>query len=203
METVSFEDIRWLFSKHEMSSTGNELYWYENMWLILEKQELTVYEEEQDRYRVLLYAICLMLIYSDFTEEVYDEPVFFEDIAYELEDDLPAFILGQLYGAQGMPLTEDADEALLRLARTQMKHVIAAIKKEIGFIDLFTSLCAVHWQFHSLEENEDGIPEEEEYDPESADDFWSAFQKERDDIFSEAEMSPDVFCDAYERLSNE
>ena len=61
----------------------------------------------------------------------------------------------------------------------------------------------MHWQFHSLEENEDGIPEEEEYDPESADDFWSAFQKERDDIFSEAEMSPDVFCDAYERLSNE
>ena len=41
------------------------------------------------------------------------------------------------------------------------------------------------------------------YDPEFADDFWSGFQKERNAIFSEAEMSPEAFCDAYEQLSNE
>jgi len=197
MDTVSFEDISWLFSKHGLWCTINELYWYENMWLILEKQGLTVYEEEKDRYRVLLYAVCLMLIYSDFSEDEYDDPVEFDYIADELEDDIPALVLGQLYAAQGLPLTEDADEALVQLARTKMKHVIAAIKKEIGMNDLFTSLYAVFWKFHTFEENEEGEMEEVEFFPDSADEFWSAFLRERDDIFSNFELSLEGFSDAY------
>lgn len=203
MKSVSFEEISWLFSHFELWNTPNELFWYENMWKTLEKQELTAFQGEQERYYVILYAICLMLIYSDFNEKAYDEPVCFDDIAYVLEDDLSTLILGQLYANQGLPLLENADKALLLLARTQLQHVIVAIKKEIGFIDLFTSLCAVHWEFHSFQENEEGKIVEEEYDPASSDDFWAAFLNERDDIFANAEISPEVFCDAYERLSSD
>lgn len=203
MESVEFEDIRFLFSKHEVWCTCNEMYWYENMWNILKNQELTVYEEKQDRYHVMLYAVCLMLIFSDFSDDVYDEPVCFDDIAYELRDELPELILGQLCAAHGLPLSDDADKALLLLAQTQMKCVLTAIKKEIGMKDLFTSLCAVFWQFHTLEENEDGIMEEEDYDPESAEDFWAAFHRERKRIFAHAEMSLEEFCDAYDSLDDE
>ena len=68
MDNVAFVDINRLFSKYELWNTPNELYWYENMWSILEKAKLTAFREEHERYHIILYAVCLMLIYSDFNE---------------------------------------------------------------------------------------------------------------------------------------
>ena len=193
MDKVDFCEVEYIFDTFQRLCTDKEKQWYECMWRILEKQQLTSYAEEK-RYQVFLYAVALLLIYSDFGHYAFEDFVSATYIASEMEEDIPTFLLGQLYGIRFRETIdiECTDEALLLLADSYRDNVISAIKAEIGLEMLFVSLYAVHYPFHRIEKDEYGDEIEEEYEPQSTDEFWKLMNDEYDSIISFA--GSDVIC---------
>lgn len=188
MERLEFSEVKHIFIAHECWMTSKEIQWYETMWGVLEKQQLTFYETEEERRQVLLYAVTLMLIYNDFSVYAYDEPVNFYCIYYdEFEDEIPPFVLAQLYARRNKETIESEEDALLLLADSYRDDVISAIKAEIGLQMLFVSLYSVHYTFTRYVIDEDGEEDEEEYEPESAEEFWKLVNEEEDAIIGCAE----------------
>ncbi len=194
MEQVDFSEVEYIFIAHECWMTSKEIQWYESMWGVLEKQKLTFYETEEERRQVLLYAVTLMLIYSDFSYYAFDDRVPTSYIADEMEEDIPPFLLGQLYAMRFRKTIDidHTDEALLLLADSYRDKVISAIKAEIGLEMLFVSLYAVHYTFEHIEIDEYGDEIEEEFEPQSAEEFWKLIKEEYDSIISFADS--DVIC---------
>ncbi len=194
MDKVDFCEIEYIFDTFQYLCTDNEKQWYECMWHILDKQQLTAYDTEENHYQVILYAVTLLLIYSDFSYYAFDDRIPTDYIASEMEEDIPTFLLGQLY-AMRFKKTVDidhTDEALLLLADSYRDKVISAIKAEIGLEMLFVSLYAVHYTFQHIETDEDGDEIEKEIEPQSAEEFWKLLKEEYDSIISFA--GSDVIC---------
>lgn len=187
MEQLEFSEVKHIFIAHECWMTSKEIQWYESMWGVLEKQKLTFYETEEERRQVLLYAVTLMLIYNDFSVYAYDEPVNFYCLYYdEFEEEIPPFVLAQLYARRNDETIESEEDAFLLLADSYRDKVISAIKAEIGLQMLFVSLYAVHYTFTRYVTDEDGEEDEEEYEPESAEEFWKLVNEEEDSIIGSA-----------------
>ena len=199
MEQLDFSEVEHIFVAHECWMTSKEIQWYESMWRVLEKQKLTFYETAEERRQVLLYAVTLMLIYNDFSVYAYDEPVNFYCLYYdEFEDEIPPFVLAQLYARRNEETIESEEDALLLLADSYRDKVISAIKAEIGLQMLFVSLYAVHYAFTRYVKYEDGEEDgdgeeyededeyEEEFEPESAEEFWKLVNEEEDSIIGSA-----------------
>ena len=188
MVQLGFSEVKHIFTACECWMTSKEIQWYESMWSVLEKQQLTFYETEEDRRQVLLYAITLLLIYNDFSVYAYDEPVDFYCLySDELKEDIPPFVLAQLYARRNNETIESEEDALLLLADSYRDKVISAIKAEIGLQMLFVSLFAVHYTFTRYVIDEDGEEDEEEYEPESAEEFWKLVNEEYNTIIADAE----------------
>ena len=79
-ECLDFEEVRAIFTRSQIWSTDNEIYWYEGIWRKLKDQGLTRYTNDWERYEVILRAVSLLLLYSDFSRVAFDEEAYFDYI---------------------------------------------------------------------------------------------------------------------------
>ncbi len=174
--SLSFDEVKHIFKT--VWNFGYEEYWYQTVWKILEKNGLTRYKNELERYDVLLKAVAVSIIYEDFCNVYCDEsPSYY----YLDEFDVSPFVLGQLYGAKfpgEIVDTENDGEIIFIMAETYRSQIVRFIKKEMSYMEIFAHLaCSVQSVTITTEfKNEDGeiYEDEEELIIESLDQYKKA-----------------------------
>lgn len=200
-EYLDFADIRAIFTNNQIWSTDNEIYWYEGIWRKLKDQGLTRYTNDWERYEVILRAVSLLLLYSDFSRVAFDEEPYFDYIYDEtIGEYIPKFELGQVFFKRTGHYTKDTDYAVFSAADTYRPEIMAALRKERNWDELFFSLCAVHRIIYELNEIEGELCEEEVV-PESTEQFWQLFNTYYGDVIENAGNNYETFGPAYDWMN--
>ena len=116
--------------------------WAKSMWLLLEKQDLTSYEDDFEWHRAVFRFLALGGIYRDYCAVAWDEHTdrWYWDWVDSIE--IKPFILGQLYGRE---TTEDYDDELSNvlsvLVELERSKVVVALSEGLGGdLELYLSL---------------------------------------------------------------
>lgn len=139
---LGLDDVRHVFKS--VWCSGHEEYWYQNAWNILQKHKMTRYSNERERCKVLLRAVAISMVYEDFCN-VYSDELPSYDYGDELYDDIPEFVLGQLYGSEYPDeIIESPSSAIFTLANALRTEVVRDLKSEMTDMDILAYLiCTV------------------------------------------------------------
>ncbi len=135
--------------------------WAKNMWLLLEKHNLTCYEDEFGWHLAVFRVLALGGIYRDFCAVAWDEHTDRWYWAWVDSIEINPLILGQLYGRE---TTEEYDEELSStlsvLVELERAKVVATLSESLGGdIELYNSLSTS--RTHGVDPDEEDIGDSE------------------------------------------
>lgn len=152
---LSFDDVQHIFK--QIGCSGYEQYWFQNAWNILHKHNMTRYSSEAERYKVLLRAVAISIIYEDFCKVYRDELPSYE-YTNELDSDISDLVLGQLYGKQYPDeIVERQAEVIFTLANELRYEVISTIKSEMQDLEILASLICTALTLTVLDEENNEV----------------------------------------------
>lgn len=185
MSTLEFYDLDDVFE--EIWSTGYERYWFRRAWLVLAERKLTEYDTDEESIRVLLRAMCVSILYREFSHIAMGESCGYYHIEEWLNDHAYEnkffFLLGQIYrGIDGVAdVEEDLEAASIMLVNSERDTVVQALTSEWGAEYLACSLYSTLEIDSYLNENADPDADELPFIG-SYEDFWAAIDQYWDDI---------------------
>ena len=137
MDSLSFDELRWVFQNGTVWVSHYEMYWYEYAWGILERRGKTAYINERERYEVRLRALALIRVYNQFSEIAFGEGT--KDYSYFIDDELPELVIGQILGGLigADEIYEDVEEALICLLDAMKYDAFKSLKAELTGSDAF------------------------------------------------------------------
>ena len=188
MDTVEFDEVEGIFSNIWYS--GYEDYFYRKAWDILEEQGLTSYDSDAGYVHVIIRAICLYMLFGEFSQAAFDESFCYDDLTDNIKSyddcvDNFYFLIGQMYGKinKDGEVTEDLSDAAFELVNAEREIVLNALERGFAEYELVCVLYCVVAIDNVLEEpieirDENGEFEEIEGETiGSYDDFWKMVDK--------------------------
>ncbi len=191
---VIFEEVKPIFEYYRYWSKEEEVFWYENMWQILERKGLTAYKNDEEHCEIILMAVAMVIMFTDHIALKYDE-VDLHDYFYSnvVSDMISEFNLGAMYYKYTKEFddgSENYNDVVEFLANIMKDKVYGALVKDLGVTTLFLSMEAVDRGMEHMvmikDENESYV--EEEFEPKSAKEFWEVFKEREEDIADEIDL---------------
>lgn len=205
---VSFEEVKPIFEHYKYWCKDDEYYWYENMWQILDRRDLTSYENEEQHREIILMAVALVIMFTDHIALKYDEcdlhDCFYSNVVsgmiseYDLESTYHKYAeendeesdkeYDNESDDENDDVHEDHEYMVVYLADIMRRRVYKVLRKELGATTLFLSMEAVDRGMKQevlIKEEDEEYYDEEDFEPESAKEFWDVFKKNEEDIADE------------------
>ena len=112
---------------------GSEDLWFQKAWHILTKYNMTSYNDDIERWRVILYAVCLGMIYIDFFKIAIDEDTGYEEIYDELRSSFDdeaeiGFIYAKLSNEEYYP---GFHQSMLELTDSYRQSIMNTLNHEL------------------------------------------------------------------------
>ena len=188
MDTVEFDEVEGIFSN--IWCSGYEDYFYRKAWDILEEKGLTSYDSDAGHVYVIIRAICLYMLFGEFSQAAFDESFCYDDLTDNIKSyddcvDNFYFLIGQMYGKinKDGEVTEDLSDAAFELVNAERASVLDVLESGFAEYELVCVLFCVVAIDSVLEEpveimDQNGKVEEIEGETiDSYDDFWNMVEK--------------------------
>ena len=180
MEKVSYEDVKNTFN--EVWQFSREQLWYKKAWTILEKCNLTSYDNREEECVVFLRAITLEMIYKEFCDVTFGE--YCEHGAYydNLCGNITDFEIGQVYGRNNnQEFAESEYYAVNWLADNEWELICKTLADKMDINELFLGMFLTAFTPNCLFEDDSLAGK---YDIETYEGYWEFIKKEGGEIVS-------------------